>query len=85
MKDITSEKKIMQYNALSITTRSRIVENPKRWLKIIQDARYIGAPTVHKTRLLVKFIFSPKLNTHSELLTYMYALLRSKNSDKLIR
>ena len=36
----------MQYNALAITTRSRIEETPKRGLEIIEDAHSIGAPTV---------------------------------------
>ena len=40
-------KTIYQYNALSIIMRSRIEGNPKRGLEIIEDARSIGAPTVH--------------------------------------
>ena len=70
-------KKIMQYNALSITTRSRIVENPKRGLEIIEDAGSIGANMVCKYKKKTVFqssytligitpiwIFAPNLADH---------------------
>ena len=63
----------VQYNALSITTRSCIVENQKMWLKIIQDVGSNGTRTVFNLDLCTHdgpIIMTLKLIHFLYLLTY---------------